>query len=184
MDICCENITEVVENSCSSCVKKICKSYGKKILDTVDEYRDSLLHYTIATTEDFEMMKFLVKKGINVNIQNNVGATPLYYAIGRRKFVIFLLKNGADPNIGRGSFYPIINAAESSTHLEYLFGKANLNIQDENGDTPLHIYIKSEPKKSIIRKFIENGADPTIKNNNGRTAKDIYINQLLKIFEK
>lgn len=53
---------------------------------------------------------------------------------------------------------------------------ANPNLQDSNGDTPLHIWASSswdEDSVEVCEMLLNKGADPTIKNNLGQTALDV-----------
>lgn len=45
-----------------------------------------------------------------------------------------------------------------------------LNIKDSNGDTPLHIAARLQ-NDQLCNKFLEHGADPNIKNNNGQVVE-------------
>jgi hypothetical protein len=52
-----------------------------------------------------------------------------------------------------------------------------LNIQNNDGDTPLHIAVRRLPLNSLSNKLITFGADTTIENNKGETvevAKDLH----------
>lgn len=56
--------------------------------------------------------------------------------------------------------------------------KENLNIQDENGNTPLHnliIFADGSDKFDLsILTMINYGADPDLENNDGETPKDLF----------
>ena len=56
--------------------------------------------------------------------------------------------------------------------------KENLNIQDENGNTPLHNLIifadGSEQFDLSILTMLNYGADPDVENNDGDTPKDLF----------
>lgn len=56
--------------------------------------------------------------------------------------------------------------------------KENLNIQDENGNTPLHNLIifadGSEQFDLSILTMLNYGADPDLENNDGETPKDLF----------
>ncbi len=50
-------------------------------------------------TFPYRVLKFLIKKGININHQNNNGCTPLMCNIHRNRVVKLLIKNNADVNL-------------------------------------------------------------------------------------
>lgn len=181
MNTCCESLSKAIKNECYKDIRKFIKINGKDILNTVDTSinggGDSFLHDAI-DNDNFKMVKFLVGAGINVNIQNNAGATPLTFACWQAaKYVRFLLDNGADPNIGHNSQRPIFMATETTMSILkcLLTKKVNVNIQDEYGNTPLHYRVSDAltcaNNRAIIKMMIEKGANPTIKNNN---QEDVY----------
>lgn len=98
---------------------------------------------------------------INQTNYNDDGMTLLHLAAsnGSIEYVEFLLKHGANPNI--------------------------FNI---NGDTPLHLIVKSKQSKRIIldivKILIDYGASFEIRNNDGYTARQLaYIHQLYDVVE-
>jgi len=48
-----------------------------------------------------DVVKFLLERGVDPNVRNNPGDTPLHYAAerGHLDVVKFLLERGADPNV-------------------------------------------------------------------------------------
>ena len=95
---------------------------------------------------DIEMVRVLLDYGVDVNIRNDVGFTPLYFAPNPYSndpgAVRLLLDRGADPNLGR------------------------------NGETPLH-EASRYGKVEMARLLIEHGASVEVKGANGKTALEI-----------
>lgn len=59
--------------------------------------------------------------------------------------------------------------------LNFLFSrKVDLNVDDEKGNTPLHIYTK-DSTLFIIEQLVQHGADLTCKNKAGQTALDVAV---------
>lgn len=52
--------------------------------------------------------------------------------------------------------------------------KANLNIQNQDGDTALHIAVRDRQSEQVAL-FLQSGADDTIKNNEGETAFEMAV---------
>jgi len=92
-----------------------------------------------------EVERLVVDCGVDPNIQNNDGITPLHLAAGngRLEVVKLLLEHGADPNV-----------------------------QDHDGRTPLHFAVEG-CYVDVVRVLLDHGADPTIRDNKGRTPLDI-----------
>jgi ankyrin repeat protein len=98
----------------------------------------------------FRVASLLVRSGINVNMQDDEGKTPINTAVfhGNMGMIVFLIENGADLNIqDEDGFTPINNAVRAYILLgtfeifKYLiqFKDVDVNLPDNRGETPLHI---------------------------------------------
>ena len=123
---------------------------------------------------NIEIAKFLLERGANINgFYMNI--TPLFWAIKLKhyKIIEFLLDNGADVNIfsltgGNVLTFLVQNDSESEDVLELLLShKADINMKDFDGKTPLHYAMSKSP--SIVSALIENNADVNSINNKGET---------------
>lgn len=91
-----------------------------------------------------EIARMLISaQGVDINIQNKNGQTPLYQAVicNKPKIVRMLLSAGADTNI-----------------------------KDEHGETPLYQAVMKD-KPEIVRMLLSAGADINIQNENEKTAE-------------
>ena len=140
-----------------------------------------------AARNDKEMVKFLVEKGADINLEDGYGYTPLIIAMKYRN--IDLAKNIVD-------LKPDLNAicsATGDTPLTYLarevwFGTdlcyymikngADVNKKNDNGDTPLIVAVQNVVGSyGMLGVLINMGADYNIKNKEGKTAMDIVIEE-------
>ena len=140
-----------------------------------------------AARNDKEMVKFLVEKGADINLEDGYGYTPLIKAMKYRN--IDLAKNIVD-------LKPDLNAicsATGDTPLTYLarevwFGTdlcyymikngADVNKKNDNGDTPLIVAVENVVGSyGMLGVIINMGADYNIKNKEGKTAMDIVIEE-------
>ncbi|MEI0699012.1 ankyrin repeat domain-containing protein [Brachyspira intermedia] len=140
-----------------------------------------------AARNDKEMVKFLVEKGADINLEDGYGYTPLIIAMKYRN--IDLAKNIVD-------LKPDLNAicsATGDTPLTYLarevwFGTdlcyymikngADVNKKNDNGDTPLIVAVQNVVGSyGMLGVIINMGADYNIKNKEGKTAMDIVIEE-------
>jgi len=137
------------------------------------------LSYAAMNGDLAEVRRLVVDCGVDPNIQDNSGWTPLHRAAfdGRLEIVKFLLEHGADPNI-QDNYHgntPLHDAAVNG-HLEVvkllLEHGADPNIQNNYGDTPLH-RAAFEGHCVVVKFLLDHGADPTIRNNKGRTPLEL-----------
>jgi ankyrin repeat protein len=139
-----------------------------------------------------ERVKELLEKGVNINSQNSLGYSPLHITCesGNFKLTKILLDNNPPPNLElRENEYgsmPIHLACHSRSIgiVRLLIEKgADVNAQESNGDTPLHIAARGEPLRSLFREeylaliklLLEKGANPHIRNNKRKTPRDLII---------
>ena len=136
---------------------------------------------------NFEVLKLMIKNGVNINEKNGCGATALMYAIhyfnngDDIEVIKYLIENGA--NIGdkdNDTWTPLIYAAcysKNDSHLEiikYLIEKgANINDKRRNGTTLLMNvsgYMTKSYNIETIKYLIKCGLSVHDKDNEGWTA--------------
>jgi len=112
-----ETIHDCVLNNDLETLKKIVKKYEDKIdIDGKDEYGNTPFLYA-ASYGDIGMLRYLLKKGADINFKNKKGNTPLSIAVFNHRspeIIELLVKKGAKVN------KKILNTAKerSGTKLE------------------------------------------------------------------
>lgn len=168
---------------------------------------------TAISRKNIDMVKMLISNGADVNFFNSESQTPLMIAVSNADLQIFnlLINMGADVNhansLGKTCIYYMQAFQEQWTiwraMLQTLKGKIDINhqdnngdtvlhinperywlykdlnpdvnIQNNNGDTPLHILVRNSENADIVKSYIEGGALINIKNKNNETALDIAL---------
>lgn len=111
------------------------------------------------------------------------GYSPLGLAafFKRREVVRYLLEAGADPRPAsrEGRFAPLHSAVATDTGASdieivrmLLDAGADLNAKSQSGSTPLHTAAFTGDRASL-NLLLKRGADPAIRNNDGKTAGDL-----------
>jgi ankyrin repeat protein len=98
-------------------------------------------------------------------------ANPLWYAASRGRnlpLVRFLLKQGADPSY---SLWTAVFSNDAALMRALLAAKPRLNLV-AHGETPI-FYAARLRRLNVLPLLIEAGADPSIKDPQGRDAVDI-----------
>jgi ankyrin repeat protein len=117
-----------------------------------------------------EVIKVMLKHGIDINTQSKDSTTPLYYSLGYTgqktniNLVKFLLAEGANPNIEHKNGHYPIHAAINSKDIDVLqlFIKNNedANKTGASGTTPLYFAVNYIGDIDIIDYLLEQGALP------------------------
>ncbi|CAG8510565.1 3433_t:CDS:2 [Paraglomus occultum] len=95
---------------------------------------------------DFDCVKEYISSGVSVNAQDAFGYSPLTAAVSYNHIQI----------------------------VEYLLSqRADINIRDMDGDTPLYAAETVE----MAQLLLAHGADPTVKNAEGKTPAEVTFNE-------
>ncbi|MDQ7827327.1 MAG: ankyrin repeat domain-containing protein [Candidatus Eremiobacteraeota bacterium] len=136
--------------------------------------KESLLHGAIREHCSGSMVKFLIGRGINVNIKDSAGRTPLMTAIECEQWAVaeMLIDSRAFTNTDDCSGKtPLILAVEkdNAVFAEKLLRKSALARRgDHSGMTPLH-YAAAHNSEDMVRLLLEFGADSRSLDDLGRT---------------
>ncbi|KAK4880295.1 hypothetical protein RN001_008441 [Aquatica leii] len=97
-----------------------------------------------------EFLSQLIKRGMDVNEKTRTGETALILHVAnnsRRDTVKLLIDNGADLSVvdsatGNSCLHYLVKEIEDEIISDVVAKGANINVQNNNGDTPLHFAIK------------------------------------------
>lgn len=145
----------------------------------------------------FEIVQFLIEKGVNVNDKNIVGISPLMHACSMDDLNVIEFLLNKDANINdkdKSGNTPFMRACERGNLniLEFLIKNgADINAKNEMGISALFnvcatmgIYTPIEKRLSILEFLLNNGANINIQTNHGFTPlAAAYHHDELKIAE-
>ncbi|CAB0038948.1 unnamed protein product, partial [Trichogramma brassicae] len=122
------------------------KKHGPVLIDGQDKFGDTPLH--LAAREGHKKMtRLLLRNGANPNLTNAKGSTPLH---------IICIKEDIDEvktffELSEDEYWPV-----------------QVNVQDELGNTPLHLAL-NQSKKKVAELLLGRGSDPNVVNKFGST---------------
>ncbi|WP_187387501.1 ankyrin repeat domain-containing protein [Weissella muntiaci] len=167
-------------------VKKLLTNSTVQV-DEVDHESNTALAIAVQKN-DVQIAKVLIDHGADINYQNKISDSPYLYAgaQGRTEILAYMLEHSQpDEQIhNRFGGNALIPAAEKghidNVRLLLADGRENINHQNNFGYTALIEAVAlrdgSETYQEIVRILLENGADQSIRDNDGKTALD-YANQ-------
>ena len=151
---------------------------------------DTLLHIS-ARYNHYRITRFLVSKGAGLYIKNNNGNVPLhevgffYDSPVAKKLLEELSSSQLSPQ-NRAQLtqqYMEVRVGEASTAAFLVIEKrADPNIQNNDGDTPLHIAVRNGGH-ATVNYFVHYRADPNIQNNKGETPYHVATKGKNKMIE-
>lgn len=141
------------------------------------------LHYAI-NTWNLDITTAILESGkANINLQDVYGNTILHYAvIGKRIDVVSMLlsykqfpQNANLWNInGKIPLHFVFDIDEHVTdYIDILLQKSNLNIQDTEGNTCLHLLCKTGYWKTFEKRLVEKKMNIIVRNNKNQRPIDL-----------
>lgn len=130
----------------------------------------TVLHHAVFA-DQYEVAKYLISKGAEVNARNPYGATPLHRA-GSSAMALLLIEAGADVNawseINATPLHSAITNDRADVVAALITHQAHLESEDASGSKPLH-YAAGKGRLQPMRILVEAGADVNAVNKYGFT---------------
>jgi ankyrin repeat protein len=130
--------------------------------------------------------ELLIHAGADVNTKDNHGNTPLIRSVKWSEVTQLLLQNGAVVNeigaAGRTALGTAASSGYTKSMVLLMAAKADLNIQDQDGNTPLMLAVLGK-QRIAVQILLKAGADPNLKNKKEETAMKIAQNASLTEIE-
>ena len=148
-------------------------------INSQDSYEDTPLH-NAADNGRTAAVQSLLSLGADATIKNNEGCRPLHYAAAEGHVEVIQLLAEWQRQLGSAPRLPLQHQAAlhgpGPEEIEmarsfWTRWQEFLDSQDNNGDTPLHLASKWS-HQDAVEALIWLGADTTIKNGEGKTAKE------------
>ena len=132
---------------------------------------NSMPIHLAAVSGSLEAIDLLLDQGVDIDIQDENGMTPLLFAISRRNWAAdHLIENGADiklrSNNGWSPIHLSIVTRNNELAVKLIEQGAQVNVSLESGATPLHSAV-SFGNTDLVKLLVEHGADIFAENIHG-----------------
>lgn len=133
---------------------------------------NTLLHWCAERGSD-DVAALLIELGADPNAKNEIDESPLHLALGfgRAKQVQLLAEAGAKLTVSQK--WPALHYAVASGNVDLVEwavnGGADVNQQDRQGNTGLHVAVSLYGKEKVIEYLVANDARLDLRNQAGQT---------------
>lgn len=140
-----------------------------------DESGGTALHGAVCSADSAILTRLLLDSGADANATDNYGSTPLHQITSIDAMELLIEHGQANINLaqgdGRTPLLCILSRYNQEVMLKFLEYGPDCNATDRNGNGALHIVLdRVSPEKAItIEALLKRGADPNMKNYEGRS---------------
>jgi len=136
----------------------------------------SAIHYALRYSTSF-ISKELIDKGCDLSAKTNNNWTPLLFAIRYQDAAMarYIIEKGGDittTNKDQTNALMLAARFNPTVLLDLIDSPFPINAQNIDGDTALHYAIEGENKGAFFA-LLQKGADPLLRNKDGKSAKDL-----------
>jgi len=178
------------ESRCTRVVQ-ILLGRGANVNFATNIFGETALMVSCGFYDSSEIMLLLLNEGANVNMRQRDGRTALlvlsskglasFYSVGDRvSQARILIQRGADVNAAdtQGTTSLMLACVHNSSPLARLLVEngAHIDQRDLDDNNTALMIATIYRRKDIARLLVQKGADKTIRNSEGQTAYDIFIN--------
>lgn len=136
--------------------------------------RTALIHSVECDFGYCDMVEVLLKAGVDMESKNKYGESALMVAVQNcgPEIIQKLLDFGANVNAyDNDGWTALFHVTHEEAAKQLLEAGAKINIKDICGKTPLIVAVEGD-FNVVVRCLLENGADPDIRDNDGKCALD------------
>ena len=148
-----------------------------------NSFGNTPLHLTVTLNRDRASAETLLDYGASLEFRNKSGNTALLEAIDREnsEIAILLLQRGADifARNKEGDSPLSLSLKKGVSVLSWFLDSSNINAQNNEGNTPLHMAVSLEANADVFRYLLENGAGIDNRNFAGDTPFHLAVRQEL-----
>jgi ankyrin repeat protein len=135
--------------------------------DRLDEKIKNVILIEAVIDRDIHKVQEYIQLGIDVNVQDYQGNTPVHFAssLGHKKILKYLIRSKANVNVkNKFNEIPLHMAINLKTVKLLLDNGSFKDIKDKSGETPLFYNVKSE-SFDVIKEIVKRGGNVNIVNN-------------------